>query len=62
MDLTISLPTMFILGLAGMALCYAFLIACEKIWGQIDDLHYRSRFSFLVRVFVCSSHPSRMVL
>ncbi len=31
MDLTTWLPAMFILGLAGMGLCYAFLIACEKI-------------------------------
>jgi len=31
MDLTTWLPGMFILGLAGMALCYLFLIACEKI-------------------------------
>jgi hypothetical protein len=31
MDLTIWLPAMFILGLATMGLCYAFLIACENI-------------------------------
>ncbi len=31
MNLAIWLPGMFILGLAGMGLCYAFLIACEKI-------------------------------
>ncbi len=31
MNLEIWLPTMFILGLAGLGLCYAFLIACEKI-------------------------------
>jgi hypothetical protein len=31
MDLTTWLPGMFILGMAAMGLCYAFLIACEKI-------------------------------
>jgi hypothetical protein len=31
MDLTIWLPAMFVLGLVGMGLCYAFMIACEKI-------------------------------
>lgn len=31
MDLTIWLPAMFVLGIAGMGLCYAFLIACEHI-------------------------------
>ncbi len=31
MELTTWLPGMFILGLMGMGLCYAFLIACEKI-------------------------------
>jgi hypothetical protein len=31
MDLATWLPGMFILGLAGMGLCYLFLIACEKI-------------------------------
>jgi hypothetical protein len=31
MDLTTWLPGMFILGLVAMALCYAFLLGCEKI-------------------------------
>ncbi len=31
MDLATWLPGMFILGLAAMGLCYAFLIACENI-------------------------------
>ncbi len=31
MDLTIWLPAMLVLGLVGMGLCYAFMIACEKI-------------------------------
>jgi hypothetical protein len=31
MDLTIWLPAMFVLGIAGMGLCYIFLIACEHI-------------------------------
>jgi len=31
MDLTIWLPAMFGLGIVTMALCYAFLIACENI-------------------------------
>jgi hypothetical protein len=31
MDLTTWLPGMFVLGMAAMALCYLFLIACEKI-------------------------------
>ena len=31
MDLTTWLPGMFVLGLAAMGLCYAFLLACEKI-------------------------------
>jgi hypothetical protein len=31
MDLEIWLPAMFLLGLVGMGLCYAFLIGCEKI-------------------------------
>jgi hypothetical protein len=31
MNLEIWLPAMFLLGLAVMGLCYAFLIACEKI-------------------------------
>jgi hypothetical protein len=31
MDLEIWLPAMFGLGLIAMGLCYAFLIACEKI-------------------------------
>lgn len=31
MDLAIWLPATFALGLVGLGLCYAFLIACEKI-------------------------------
>lgn len=31
MNLTVWLPTMFLLGLVVMGLCYAFLIGCEKI-------------------------------
>jgi hypothetical protein len=31
MDLAIWLPVTFALGLAGLSLCFAFLIACEKI-------------------------------
>jgi len=31
MDLTTWLPGMFIVGMAGMGLCYLFLIGCEKI-------------------------------
>jgi hypothetical protein len=31
MSLVIWLPAMFLLGLAGLGLCYAFLIACEEI-------------------------------
>jgi hypothetical protein len=31
MDLTVWLPAMFLLGIVSMGLCYAFLIACEKI-------------------------------
>ena len=31
MNLEIWLPAMFVLGLAGLGLCYAFLIACDKI-------------------------------
>jgi hypothetical protein len=31
MDVTTWLPGMFILGMAAMGLCYAFLKACEKI-------------------------------
>ena len=31
MNLGIWLPAMFILGVASMGLCYAFLKACEKI-------------------------------
>ena len=31
MNLEIWLPAMFVLGLAGLAACYAFLLACEKI-------------------------------
>ena len=31
MDLVIWLPTMFLLGMIGLGLCYAFILACEKI-------------------------------
>lgn len=31
MDLTIWIPFTFLLGVGVMALCYAFLIACENI-------------------------------
>ena len=31
MDLAIWLPATFALGLAGLGLCFAFLLACEKI-------------------------------
>jgi len=31
MDLAIWLPSTFVLGLAGIALCFVFLVACEKI-------------------------------
>ena len=31
MDLAIWLPATFALGLIGLGLCFAFLIACEKI-------------------------------
>jgi hypothetical protein len=31
MDLTVWLPAMFILGLAAMGLCYAFISACDNI-------------------------------
>jgi hypothetical protein len=31
MDLAIWLPALFVLGIAAMGLCYAFMIACEKI-------------------------------
>ena len=31
MNLLVWLPAMFLLGLAGMILCYAFIGACEKI-------------------------------
>ncbi len=31
MDLTIWLPAMFLLGLGAMAVCLAFLAACERI-------------------------------
>jgi hypothetical protein len=31
MNLEIWLPSMFVLGIVCMGLCYAFLYACEKI-------------------------------
>ena len=31
MDLGIWLPAMFLLGMIGMGLCYAFILACENI-------------------------------
>jgi len=31
MNLVVWLPAMFVFGLVGMGLCYAFITACEKI-------------------------------
>jgi hypothetical protein len=31
MNLELWLPLTFLLGLAGLGLCFAFLVACEKI-------------------------------
>jgi len=31
MNLVVGLPAMFLLGMIGMGLCYAFIVACEKI-------------------------------
>jgi len=31
MNLVVWLPAMFLVGLAGMGLCLAFVLACEKI-------------------------------
>jgi hypothetical protein len=31
MNLVVWLPAMFLVGLVGMGLCLAFVIACEKI-------------------------------
>ena len=31
MNLLVWLPVMFLVGLAGMGLCLAFVLACEKI-------------------------------
>lgn len=31
MNLVVWLPAMFLLGLAGMGACYAFIAACDKI-------------------------------
>lgn len=31
MNVAIWLPATFLLGLAGLGLCFAFLVACEKI-------------------------------
>jgi hypothetical protein len=31
MDLTTWLPGLFVLGLLGLGLCFAFVVACEKI-------------------------------
>ena len=31
MDLTIWLPAMFLLGLAALAVMFAFVVACEKV-------------------------------
>jgi hypothetical protein len=31
MNLAIWLPSLFVLGLAGLGICFAFLQACEKI-------------------------------
>jgi len=31
MNVVVWLPTLLLVGLAGMALCLAFVVACEKI-------------------------------
>jgi hypothetical protein len=31
MDLTIWIPAMLLLGLAGLALMFAFVVACDKV-------------------------------
>jgi len=31
MDLVVWLPGMFVLAMAGIGLCYAFIAACDKI-------------------------------
>jgi hypothetical protein len=31
MDVTTWLPATFVLGLLGLGVCFAFLVACEKI-------------------------------
>ena len=31
MNLVVGLPAMFLLGMIGLGLCYAFIVACEKI-------------------------------
>ncbi len=31
MDLTTWLPALFLLGLAGMALMFAFVVACDRV-------------------------------
>jgi hypothetical protein len=31
MDLVTWMPAMFLLGLAGLGVCFAFLLACEQI-------------------------------
>jgi hypothetical protein len=31
MDLTVWLPAMFVLGLAGMGLMFAFIVACDHV-------------------------------
>jgi hypothetical protein len=31
MNLVVWLPAMFVLGFAGLAVCYAFIFACEEI-------------------------------
>ena len=31
MNLVVWLPAMFLLGLAGLGLCFAFVVACERV-------------------------------
>jgi hypothetical protein len=31
MDLTVWIPAMFLVGLLGMALMFAFVVACERV-------------------------------
>jgi hypothetical protein len=38
MDPTIMFAGLFVMGLLGLGLCFAFIIACEKIYGGAYDL------------------------